>query len=1319
MVTEKLYGRSDEILLLNDSFERITKGAGEIITIPGHSGVGKSSLVMELYEPVKNGNGFFVSGKFEQYQQNIPYFAFRQALSEIFLKLINEEETLRDRYKEEIIQSLGNQGQVLVDLVPQFEQFIGEQPTLGEISPQEARHRFTEVIQNFLFVICKPEHPLVLFLDDWQWADIASIELLRQLRIGRTLKYVLMVVAYRDNEVDKGHLLPPTLDELKANNVQVNEIKISNISKNNIHHLLEDTLTPGVQEIENLSDRVHEITSGNPFFIKSLIDYLAEFEMLHFNETKNQWNWTLTGKNNELTKNVVELFIEKFRNFTEHERKLISRAACLGNRFNINSLAMLTDTDADACKKRLTTAPLNSIVKPFEEKNVQHKSSSGNGSATFIFIHDRMQQAAFLLIPPGELPNLLLSIGRILRHHLSGEELNERIFEVVNHLNYDYQQIKDEQEQLSLIELNLQAARKAYKAIAYNTALKYYRMSDMIIQHNNLQNKLWNNHRGLMMDYCKESAQIEFLEGEVETGEAFIQQAIDNASNTIEKAEVYNILIIQYTLQARYEEAIEAGSQALNELGIHLPDHNFEHARDIEIARVRALMAGKEIASLVHLPTMTDPGMLVASRILITMGPPCYRSHQKLWSVIVPIVVGLTLKHGNIPQIGYSHTAFGGLLAWVQDDYQTAKEFGNLATELMRTKFHSPTEQSVFYLMRGSSIQHWFKHLSFSSQDYTDAYNIGLRSGNLQYAAYAFGHNMYCRFYQGIELQNLIKETQRALEFSKSRHNQWAIDLFEGGLHVMHSITSTCEFQIEEEVEEKYLLGVKKHRNIQVTCIYKVLKTFSLIIKGDLNAALKENEDAAPIIYSVGTQGLLPWAEHVFARFIILSQLITDAESEKKEQWQDELHQILSKLKIWATYCPENYKHKYMLACAEIARIELEYKAAFQLYEEALEAARVGNFIQWEAFINERIYHLWHSFDNAHLAFQYWKQAYIGYKHWGAVAKVKEMEEGYMHYLLERLPEKVLESEELPDNNSIKKWLIENQLKYLERFSQQALESKLNREAINKVDELALATKRLRSEISIRKETEEKVKEQNKELQRINTEKDKFFSIIAHDLKSPFSAILGLSRMLVERIKEKKLEKIEMHAEIIQQSSNKALELLKNLMEWSRSQTGRMVFSPTKFDLTSLIDEMDSLYGTIAGEKNITLHKTFPDELQIEADKPMVSTILRNLISNAIKFTHAEGEIRIVADANHHSVKVCVADNGVGIPEKVQESLFNLDENYSTTGTADEVGTGLGLLLCKEFIDKHNGKIWVESEMGKGSSFYFELPLESESILHS
>ncbi|MDA3823171.1 MAG: AAA family ATPase, partial [Bacteroidales bacterium] len=860
-IPNRLYGREQDLLTLLESFDRIGQGQGEILLVPGYSGVGKTVLVKELQKPVREKNGFFVSGKFDQYKQNIPYFAFRQALAELCRELKSGDSQQRNRYKTEILQAVGSLGQLLVDMAPEFESLLGVQPSLGDISPQEARYRFAGVFQNFLKVICLPEHPLVLFIDDWQWADAASFELLKLIQVGVTLRYIVIIVSYRGNEVTASHPMTTTVDELQRQSVPLKTLELNNITESDVQRLVIDNLKPAPENIKELGTFIYNKTKGNPFFVRSFLNFLNEFNLIRFDNKLGRWQWIKDEINQaELPNDVADLFVMKLKGLDKDARNLFSLASCLGNRFDLVSLSIISGLSTEECQALFASDEAKTMLLPINEDGNQNQKDNFPVSVHFMFLHDRVQQAAFSLIEKNELPVILLKIGRLLLKNLPPESLAERFFEVVNDLNEGLSLIQDNTERVQIIELNLSAAQKAYAATAYGSALMYCRAAHQILDLPEFEEYFWLNHHDLAIQLFKEIAECEFLEGEVSIAEKSIQQSLTHARTPIEKANILNILIVHYTLASRYSEAISWGRQALAELGISLPNEGFDEARDQEIKLVRKELGNRLISSLVDLPVMSNSEMLMACKILITIGPPCYRSHQRLWSVIVPKVVNLTLRYGNIPQVGYSHTAFGGLLGWVDSDYATAKEFGKLATQLMTETFHSPSEQSVFYLMIGSSIRHWFKHLRFGTQDYKDAYEIGVQSGNMQYAAYAFGHNMYSSFYQGVPFDSLIAETEQSLEFSRTRLNQWAIDLLEGGLNIFGFLSGVSKKDKGNNTwsEEKYLKNLNDHHNIQVECKYKVMRTSSLLMLGQFDRALISSEEAEPLIYTVGTQGLLP-----------------------------------------------------------------------------------------------------------------------------------------------------------------------------------------------------------------------------------------------------------------------------------------------------------------------------------------------------------------------------------------------------------------------------------------------------------------------------
>jgi diguanylate cyclase (GGDEF)-like protein/PAS domain S-box-containing protein len=1076
-IPNRLYGRDREIAALFDSFERVCRGQGEVLLVPGSPGVGKTALVQEVERPIRDRNGLFIQGKFDQYQQSTPYSAIRQALVDLCRQLQSGDSRQRERWQISILQAVGDLGQLLVDLVPEFESLLGTQSTLGEINPLEARHRFADVFRRFLQAICRPEHPLVMFIDDWQWADAASLQLLRQMHVGTDLRYVLVIVAYRDDEVGSAHSLASAVDDLQSQAVPVEALLVKDLGVDDVKMLLDDALRPAADDTDGLAALVHGKTYGNPFFVRSFLGFLQESGLLRLDPARDRWRWRRDEIDAaDLPDEVADLFVLKLRRLDADTRSLFSLAACLGNRFDLETLSIISERPLGEVMALLSSPQVRDMLLPWEGGGGDaHAEAPPHAAKECSFVHDRVQQAAYSLIEPAELPRIRLEIGRLLLDRLSPRQLAERSFEVAGNLNAGYSLVRDVAEQATVVELNIAAARRAYAATAYGAALKFYRAASRALQSPGFAEYLWRDRHELAMQLYKGRGECEFLEGDRDAAEDCIRQAAAYAVSDIERADALSILIVHLTLLARYPEAIAAGRRALAALGISLPVDDYETARDDEIAQVREELGGRPVSSLMELPLMSDPEVLMASKILITMGPPCYRSHQRLWAVIVPRVVSLTLRYGNIPEVGYSHTAFGGLLGWVDDDYATAGEFGELATRLMTSTFRSPSDQSVFCLMIGSSIRHWFKHLKYSTLDYTDAYEIGLQSGNLQYAAYAFGHNMYCRFYQAAPLAALSRESRRSLGFSRTRLNQWAIDLLEGGLEVFDTLSGEKSDLDGRDAwsEEGYLRRVMQHENTQVACIYGIIRSFSLLVLGDHHRALALSDEAEQLLYTVGTQGLLPWPEHVCARLLILTALYPTADAEKQAEWRPELERMMDKLRVWAGTCPDNFEHMYHLAAAELARIDGRPLDAVQLYDRAVEGAQSGGFLQWEAIANERASSFWLERGNGRLAQVYWQQAYVCYDNWGAGAKVRVLEAACREALGDGLRFGQAAARERETGSA----LSERQIALLRRHASQVQQARLQAVESTQAEEQAAVATRLRSEIAARKEAEAALRE--------------------------------------------------------------------------------------------------------------------------------------------------------------------------------------------------------------------------------------------------
>ena len=585
----------------------------------------------------------------------------------------------------------------------------------------------------------------------------------------------------------------------------------------------------------------------------------------------------------------------------------------------------------------------------------------------------------------------------------------------------------------------------------------------------------------------------------------------------------------------------------------------------------------------------------------------------------------------------------------------------------------------------------------------------------------------------------------------------------------------------------------------------------------------------------------MPWPEYVFSRLLIITKLYPTAADSQQVLWRAESDEILNKLRIWSDNCSDNFEHKYFLAAAELARIDGRSIEAIQLYDKAIEAARLGNFLQWEGMANERAYHFWSALGHDHFAFIYWKQAYVCYKQWGANSKINAMEKIYRTYLLKNIPAgNVTNKQDDKQEKEIRNEFIESQILQLRNFAFEIQQSKINIKTAQQADELAHAMQHLRVEISERKRTEEALREsekrfhslfenmgegvalhelefedgkpvnyriidvnksfekiigarhlkvagklstdayhvtsppyleeyskvainkrviyfethfasldkyfaisvapwrengfatifsditermiaeaeinlKNEQLIKLNAEKDKFFSIIAHDLRGPLSTFLGLTEIMAKELPRLTMAEIQKIAERMMNSASSLYGLLENLLQWSQIRQGLIPFRPEELNLLSVFTDTIAMVMESAQKKKIKFTFDIRKDIIVFADKNILQTIIRNLVSNAIKFTPGGGKIKLSATIGaDRSVEIAVSDSGIGMSQEIIENLFRIGLQTNRIGTDNEPSTGLGLLLCKEFVEKHKGQIRVESLEGKGSTFYFNLPCKAE-----
>ncbi|HEY9597482.1 MAG TPA: AAA family ATPase, partial [Cyanophyceae cyanobacterium] len=982
--------------------ERVSFGAVELMLVSGYSGIGKSSLVHEVHKPITARYGYFISGKFDQFQRNIPYSAIVNAFQELIRQLLTESEEQLKKWKEKILTAFGSNGQIIIDVIPEVELIVGEQLPVQELGPAETQNRFNLVFQNFIRVFCQPEHPLVIFLDDLQWVDSATLNLMELMMTDENTQYLFLIGAYRDNEVSPTHPLMMVLERIRQKGAIINQITLAPLELNHITHLIVETLSSDSQSVQPLAELIVRKTDGNPFFVNQFLKTLYQEDLLTFSAphagSQGRWQWDIAQiEAKDITDNVVELMVRKLKKFPINTQEVLRLAACVGNRFDLNTLAIVHEKSATETFQDLMSAIQEGFIIPTSQ--LELTSEEILASQLLIlklkFLHDRVQQAAYALIDEDQKKAVHLQIGRLLLEKITTQERSDRIFELVDHLNVGRELIDDEQERIELAHLNLEAGQKAKDATAYTAAQQY-----LSIGIDELTATSWHDAYNLAFTLHKELAEVEYLNGNFEESEALIHLTVEQAKSVLEKAEMYRLLIVQYTLRAKCLEAIQTGRKALSLIDIHLPEDNLEEAVVAELEEARNHIGDREILSLIEREEVTDPEKKVAIKLLANLAAPTFVADQSLFPIVNLKSSNLSLKYGPSSEspIGYANH---GLVLVGRGDYRLGYEFAMMAQRLTEIT-NNLSQRCKIALIVSTEIGIWVNHLRWADGILDSGFQAGLESGELQWAGYILMYKLLNGFFQGKNLENLRNDIPKYLQFNQKTENNWSIDILLGAqatiLNLSGLTSDKLDFHTNAIVnKEQYFQTCKTHQSFLAICTYQILKSQALYLYGEYSEAFNCSLEAEKLlIYAVGHNQL---AEQNFYNSLCLASLYPSASASEQNHYWHKLETNQQQMKIWAESCPENNLHKYLLVAAEMARITSNELEAIDLYDRAIASARDNEFNQNEALANELAAKFWLSKGKEEFAQLYMTKAHYGYRLWGAQRKVEDLEENYPQLL--------------------------------------------------------------------------------------------------------------------------------------------------------------------------------------------------------------------------------------------------------------------------------------------------------------------------------
>jgi histidine kinase len=1009
-IPQKLYGRERERRLLVDLFERTAMGASQLLLVSGFSGIGKSALVQEIQEiqepmvgsngyfiggkfvlvsgfsgigesalvqetqePMVRSNGYFIRGKFDQFQRNVPYSALVQAFRGLLRHLLAESDEHIDRWRERLTQALGVNGQIVVDVIPEVEWVIGPQPPVPDLLPAETQNRFNFVFQNFIRAFAAPEHPLVLFLDDLQWADLASLKLL-QLLMAHTDQYCLLVVAaYRDNEVGTGHPIVITTNAIRQDGGTVHEMALAPLGLDDVTRLLADMLACDAERLRTLAKLTIAKTDGNPFFVNEFLKSLHREHLLSFDHARSCWNWDLAKiEAADITDNVVELMSRKIRSLPAASRSLCELASCIGNRFDLRTLAAVNSKTGRETAAELHDAVLEGLVVPQSELcRLAGLADMERDDVSYRFLHDRVQQAAYALIPDEHKSSLHLAIGQWLMQRLEAGE-RESVFDVVNHMNQGALLLTDAGERQRLARLNLEAGNAAVACNAYAAALAYCTAGLDL-----LPEAPWQCEYDLTFALHLQAIQAALLSAQFEQMERLMDSALPLARAAIDKVKLLEARIQAQIAQNRLFEAVKTAISAMQMLGIHFPAKPRQLHVLLELAKTRLALGRRRISSLIDVGEMKDESFAAAMRIMTNVFSAAYISYPAMMPLFVLRQVQISIRHGNHALSSFAYANYGLILCGILGDIPKGYAFGQLALQVVeKLGAHQVRTKTGFSV--STFISHAKEPLQDSLQPMLDAYQNGLETGDLEYAAWSTLGYSYSRFITGAPLGEIESEMNALLETVARLKQESVLSKVRLWRQAVANLTADepSSDLTGDYYDEASMLGTLSENNQAAEAAQLHLNKLMLaFLFGDYARAVQSGGEMRRYLFSTPGTFFIP----LFYFYDSLARLAAEGDADLLPVRQNQ-----RKLRQLVQHAPMNHEHKHWLVEAECCRVRGRNERAARFYELAIDGAKKNGFQHEEALAAELAARFYLAGGRTRIGKGYLVHAHYLYRRWGA-----------------------------------------------------------------------------------------------------------------------------------------------------------------------------------------------------------------------------------------------------------------------------------------------------------------------------------------------
>lgn len=1008
-LSQKLYGREQEVRMLIDAFARVAQGTKELMLVGGHSGIGKTVLVREVCKPIIERRGYFISGKCDQLDRSVPYGALITAIRELVRQILSEPSDVLDMWRQTILNAVGPNAQTIIDVIPEIGLVVGKVPPVPEVPPQEAENRFRVTFEHFLRSLAGSTHPLTIFVDDLQWADLASLELIERIMADSEATHLFLIGAYRENEVESNHPLMVTVEAMRKAGANMSSISLSPLRLEHCNKLVADTLRCTSDAAGPLAELLLKKTLGNPLFIGQFLTSLHDAGAIVFERKARDWQWDIEHiARMDITDNVVDLMAAKIKNLPADTQRVLQFAACIGNTFDIQSLAVVLQTSHLEMARALWPALRDGLVLPLTDgcKLIQDEadsrdlvdsksSTSGTGKessavqrAIYRFLHDRVQQAAYQLIAENDRPDVHKQVGRLLLQHTSNPPTDDRLFNIVKHLNLALFRIVEQKERDELAALNVAAAQKAMASAAHSVALTHFTQALSLVDES-----LWRRNPDLARAMRLGAAEASYLNKYFVGVDGHLNVVLANAPDVLNQVKIAEIRILAFNAQNRLGDAVKTSLEILRILGVHFPERPTAEDFQSVAQEIDAALGGRSIGSLIDLPALEDPVKAAAIRILAMTIPTCYLFDPTLFPLVAARQVLLTIAHGTTGSSASGYASWGILLVGALDRIDDGYAFGQLALSVLRAYEAKHARARTEYMIY-CFLAHNKESVKNTAKTFTGIYRTALETGDLDFAAYALVTQVTQHFLGGTELGELRENLTISLPALVQLNHAPALQYTKAVAQIVENLVNpsadpclligssydeVSALEFHRAANDAYALGSAYLWKLILCCIFERFdeaSSYADLVRAQLPGLVGQYQVIPFFLYDS----------------IVCLEKYKRSSAEEQAALLERVATNHDKIRLAARSAPMNHSHRYWIVEAERLRVTGGKEEARRAYQRAMAHARENECRGEEALAVELFARFVERNGENEVTQLFFTKAHHLYQLWGATAKARAME---------------------------------------------------------------------------------------------------------------------------------------------------------------------------------------------------------------------------------------------------------------------------------------------------------------------------------------